>query len=125
MAARLGIDLRDYLRRLSAIRDELRRERVMPKHVRNGHPCGQEAVDSFSPVATSLRTEILAVDADHRRSSDLRRIEEALQRMAEGRYGYCVTCGEGIGPDRLEDNPTAVLCCNCARLTGVTSHDGK
>ena len=41
--------------------------------------------------------------------------------MADGRYGYCVTCGENIAPCRLEGDPTAVLCADCARLVGAAA----
>lgn len=46
---------------------------------------------------------------------EMRRIELALQRLAEGRYGICISCGEGIDPERLEVNPAAVRCLECQR----------
>lgn len=38
------------------------------------------------------------------------KIEEALQRIAEGEYGYCEETGEEIGIKRLEARPIATLC---------------
>lgn len=41
-------------------------------------------------------------------------IRAALQRMEEGTYGTCVTCGERIPTKRLEALPYAVQCMACA-----------
>jgi DnaK suppressor protein len=38
------------------------------------------------------------------------KIEEALQRIADGEYGYCEDTGEEIGIKRLEARPIATLC---------------
>jgi len=40
----------------------------------------------------------------------IRKIEEALQRVEDGSYGYCVETGEEIGVKRLEARPVATLC---------------
>ena len=37
------------------------------------------------------------------------KINEALERIADGTYGYCEETGEPIGIDRLEARPTATL----------------
>lgn len=39
----------------------------------------------------------------------LREIEEALQRIEEGTYGYCEVTGKAIGIERLRAIPTARL----------------
>jgi RNA polymerase-binding transcription factor DksA len=41
-------------------------------------------------------------------------IDRALSRLSEGSYGFCVDCGDPIGPDRLEALPTAQRCVSCA-----------
>jgi RNA polymerase-binding transcription factor DksA len=46
--------------------------------------------------------------------AEIARIREALARMAEGEYGYCVRCGEEIAPARLDLVPEAPLCASCA-----------
>ena len=40
----------------------------------------------------------------------IRKIEEALNRIEDGSYGYCVETGEEIGVKRLEARPVATLC---------------
>ena len=40
----------------------------------------------------------------------IRKIEEALARIDDGSYGYCLETGEEIGIKRLEARPVATLC---------------
>lgn len=40
----------------------------------------------------------------------LDKIEDALQRIDDGSYGYCEETGEPIGLKRLEARPVATLC---------------
>lgn len=41
---------------------------------------------------------------------ELRGIFAALKRLADGEYGYCVTCGEAISAERLEILPATPFC---------------
>jgi len=40
----------------------------------------------------------------------IRKIDEGLQRIEDGSYGYCLETGEPIGVKRLEARPVATLC---------------
>jgi DnaK suppressor protein len=44
---------------------------------------------------------------------ELEAIEEALNRLENGNYGYCEVCGQPIEPRRLEIMPETPLCRNC------------
>jgi len=44
---------------------------------------------------------------------ELEAIEEALNRIECGGYGYCEACGQSIEPRRLEIMPETPLCRNC------------
>lgn len=59
----------------------------------------------------------LLVDLDiagiDRHVRELQRIEAALRRLADGRYGYCVDCGRPIAVRRLHANPAAARCYDC------------
>ena len=44
------------------------------------------------------------------------KIEEAIQSIQEGEYGYCESCGVEIGIRRLEARPTATLCIDCKTM---------
>jgi DnaK suppressor protein len=43
----------------------------------------------------------------------LRNAEQALQRLADGRYGHCTDCGEQIPRERLLAQPIAIRCAAC------------
>ncbi|MCX8009469.1 MAG: TraR/DksA family transcriptional regulator [Patescibacteria group bacterium] len=42
-------------------------------------------------------------------------IDKALQRIEDGLYGSCVSCGGSIGDERLRINPTADRCIHCQK----------
>lgn len=44
---------------------------------------------------------------------EIKAIDAALKRLAEGTYGICVSCGEEISPERLKAVPHAALCMRC------------
>lgn len=51
--------------------------------------------------------------------AELRGIDAALDRIAQGRYGLCARCGEPIAEARLEAVPHAALCQECqAEISG-------
>jgi DnaK suppressor protein len=43
----------------------------------------------------------------------LSKINEALEKIEDGEYGQCESCGEEIGLKRLEARPVARLCIDC------------
>ncbi len=43
----------------------------------------------------------------------LSKIQEALQRIEDGEFGECESCGELIGLKRLEARPVTTLCIDC------------
>jgi len=47
------------------------------------------------------------------KSETLAKIDEALRRVEQGRYGTCVECGEPISEARLRALPFADLCRDC------------
>jgi DnaK suppressor protein len=55
---------------------------------------------------------------------DLRRVEHALSRALDGKYGLCEDCGHEIPPRRLQVIPSATLCvaCQSRRETRYSVH---
>lgn len=51
------------------------------------------------------------------------RIEEALTRLDEGRYGVCVACSEPIEPHRLAAAPDEPFCGACHESRKASSLD--
>lgn len=48
--------------------------------------------------------------------TELRALEAALERMADGSYGSCTDCGQDIGYERLKVEPPALRCIDCQRV---------
>lgn len=46
---------------------------------------------------------------------ELRALEAARRRLAEGSYGVCADCGGDIGYERLSAEPAATRCIDCQR----------
>lgn len=49
-------------------------------------------------------------------SLNLKQIEEALQRIKKGNYGFCENCKKMIDTERLAAYPTAKFCMSCQTL---------
>ena len=50
-----------------------------------------------------------------RAEDHLREVEDALDRVAAGSYGYCVGCAGGIPLERLRALPATTRCVECSR----------
>ncbi|MCG6950945.1 MAG: TraR/DksA C4-type zinc finger protein [Betaproteobacteria bacterium] len=48
--------------------------------------------------------------------AELRALEAALERIADGSYGACIDCGLEIGFERLKVEPGALRCIECQRV---------
>lgn len=49
----------------------------------------------------------------------IRKIDQTLEKIRKGDYGYCEQCGIEIGLRRLEARPTATLCIDCKTLEEI------
>jgi DnaK suppressor protein len=49
----------------------------------------------------------------------IKKIDESLEAIESGDYGFCESCGIDIGVRRLEARPTAVLCIDCKTLDEI------
>lgn len=50
------------------------------------------------------------------KTETIQRIDEALDRLAEGEYGLCSDCDQEISELRLSAMPFAIRCCDCEEL---------
>jgi DnaK suppressor protein len=92
---------------LDAERARLRRELAEEvEHPRVAHGAQTAAA---TEVSESQRGQQLR----EREEQHLVQIEAALQRIEEGTYGLCETCGKQIAPERLEVLPWAPDCIDC------------
>lgn len=64
--------------------------------------------DSFADLMVDVN--LAEIDRD---LAELRDIDVALERIAEGTYGRCEACGEPIEHERLQAQPAAIRCLAC------------
>lgn len=74
----------------------------------NHMPGTLSAADSID-VASSAVSQSLELRARDRERKLIHKIDDALQRLNDGTYGYCEETGEPISLQRLEARPIAVL----------------
>lgn len=108
------MDLNDVKAILSQRREELveRRERIA-RHTRHRD---EPLPPDFAEQAVELENGETLVALDREVNSEIRQIEQALQRIENGSYGDCTGCGEPISVPRLQALPFAGLCIDCANV---------
>ena len=62
----------------------------------------------------AMQMQQMALEQHRRQEAELQKLKEAIQRIEDGSYGQCVMCRQPIAPARLEAQPDAILCINCA-----------
>ena len=99
--------------RLKGRRREIRA--LIEGHGEDGKPVAldQTRVGRLSRM-DALQNQAMAQETQRRRQHELSLIDRALQRLKDGIYGECVDCGEPIAEKRLELDPSALLCIDCA-----------
>jgi len=65
-------------------------------------------------VDSDATTALMLVARAERR---LWEVDEALARVTDGSYGYCIDCGGGIPLERLRALPSTARCVGCSRRT--------
>ena len=72
--------------------------------------------DEHDPDGIPLSSVLQLLEGQKMRAlGHIRDVEDALGLLAEGRYGVCIRCSQGITPPRLEIKPATRTCINCAR----------
>ncbi|HEX5418238.1 MAG TPA: TraR/DksA C4-type zinc finger protein [Chloroflexota bacterium] len=85
-------------------------EQSLGESQRHESSAGGQQADVASDLAEQTLDATLA-QADRRRLSE---VEEALRRLAEGRYGLCEACHQPIEAARLIALPWTRFCLACA-----------
>jgi RNA polymerase-binding transcription factor len=88
---------------LGEIDSELRAEREGNK---------DEGMDTYDLASEERDREINFILSDRERVK-LLQIDDALQRLDDGNYGVCESCGLEIGEERLTAMPFSRLCRDC------------
>jgi DnaK suppressor protein len=105
---------RDHFRAiLQALKEDLRRDID-----RTVHTMQDEATVFADPNDRASQESDMALELRNRDRERklIKKIEETIEKIDTGDYGYCDSCGVEIGLQRLEARPTANLCIDCKTL---------
>ena len=103
----IGKDLRAQLGEIRGQLEELKKPPAKGSTIGFGKRVGDgtaEAVSRFTEVGIANDLEVTAA-----------RIERALEKIGEGTYGECDSCGQAIAEGRLRVSPASSTCIECAR----------
>ena len=105
----------DLLRqRLLALQAELTDQQETGREAEKTVELDQTSVGRLSRM-DALQGQAMSQESGRRRAAGLQKIAAALRRMDSGDYGYCLVCEEEIAAQRLEFDPAATHCIDCAR----------
>ena len=97
--------------RFQAVREEIREELLASDQAPYIELAGRVHDTGDASVADLLGDLGLATIDRH--IDEIRAIDTALMRIAQGTYGVCVDCHGTIDIERLEVQPTALRCHDC------------
>lgn len=100
-------------RRLKERLAQLDEEDSMSAEGRKPVTLEQDAVGRLSRM-DAMQMQAMALAAQARRSAERARIKGAIERIEQGEWGWCLSCGEEIAERRLRHDPSAVHCIACA-----------
>ncbi len=81
------------------------------------------ASESLAEMLRALNERRSVVDTIVDSHNRMEKIDAALARMANGRYGLCIDCGDDIGEGRLIAQPWAEACAACQKHREATMLD--
>ena len=82
----------------------------------------QAASGDTADAATDLNQDGIASQLAEVETQELARIEAALEKVREGKYGVCEGCEKNIPMARLNALPYALLCIQCQRHAEAEKH---
>lgn len=104
----------DYFRdRLLQLQAELDEQNPQATDAAKTVTLDQSAVGRLSRM-DALQSQAMAMASQRRKDLLRRRVQIALEKIDSGDYGWCEQCDEAINPRRLEIDPTAGECIQCA-----------
>ena len=116
MAKKRKIDVKTYKKQLTELRQEIEALSEVTEEARQPVELDQTMVGRLSRM-DALQTQAMQLETERRRAVEIQRIDSALQRIDEGEFGHCVSCGVDIEFKRLENDPTTPTCFDCAEMS--------
>lgn len=107
------IDTAAFQRQLLALRAELQGLESAGADAAQVVELDQSKVGRLSRM-DAMQAQAMAKASVQRRERTLLLIEAALNRIDKDEYGFCLDCDEPIPVKRLQFDPTALRCVDCA-----------
>lgn len=107
------MDKEHFRNKLLKLREELRQIEESGNEAAKTVELDQSSVGRLSRM-DAMQAQAMSIESKRRREIKVKRIESALQRIDNDEFGYCLSCEEEIAPKRLEFDPSALLCIECA-----------
>ena len=101
---------REHKRLMAELREEIEQSRQETFGAVEGG-VGDSADEAVADLLSDLDTAEITRDL-----GDIRALEAAMARLADGTYGRCIGCGLDIGVARLRVQPAARRCVVCQEL---------
>ena len=94
------------------------RQNLRDETSRTVHNLQDETINHPDPTDRASQETDMSIELRNRDRERrlVRKIDESINRLESGSYGYCESCGVEIGLGRLEARPTATLCMDCKTL---------
>ena len=107
------MDIEHYKQLLLAEKESLLSIDELSEEGRETVTLDQQSVGRLSRM-DALQGQAMNNAIQVRRQQAIAKIDAALKRVEEDEYGYCVNCGDEINQKRLNLDPAAACCTNCA-----------
>lgn len=100
------------------IRKDLERQKAIllaeaGEIIRAGLSPGSENFPDMTDQASAETDQNFMLRQREREQKLLKKIDEALERMNQGTFGICESCGNEISLKRLDARPVTTLCIDC------------
>ncbi len=102
-----------FRERLVQEADELQHADAATQGDREPVELDQTSVGRLSRM-DAMQQQAMAAAQSRRRAGRLKAIEAALRRIGSDDFGWCEECGEEIPSGRLDLDPCAARCVDCA-----------
>jgi DnaK suppressor protein len=72
-----------------------------------------EHLSDYADIATQESDRSFRLRIRDRERKLIKKIDQALERIEDGTFGLCESCGEEIGAERLKARPVTTYCIQC------------
>ena len=103
------------------------KEELMQEVDRTVHHMKDDAANFPDPADRASQEEEFSLElrTRDRERKLIKKIDESMNELDKGDYGYCETCGVEIGIRRQEARPTATQCIDCKSLDEIKEKQNR